>query len=186
MHLELAEGAPGNFRYRRTIPAYHRRANDVPAHYRYLQDSSLFSFRLNDCDCNNLSTKVIQNKTGYLFVLVPDPAGKQAPRAVREDMFDALPADEFAKIIAYIEPVNSPEVLNEVIARRCQAGLGDGEIPSSSIHPRSTVPAERAINTVHSVFQASLNRESFWDKKIFGIKTKYVGGAAALYLLLKH
>ncbi len=180
--IELAE--PGRKRKRTYVQGYNRKANYVPGYSRskpHLNDSSLFSFRLNDCNCEHpLNGGAVVNRIPYL--VVPDPCGTMAPRAVRVDMFDDLPEEEFCALLDYVQDHNDQETIDLAIVRYMDTGMAD-PIP---------FPGNTAIGAVLSVFETEPNDEtvtttSFWDETTFGIPNKVAvpGGALLLYLLLK-
>lgn len=177
MVLELAEGdllsRRGGYHGFKTsvqVRPYDRSANHVPGYtrrYPRLSDSSLFSFKLAD-------------GSDYLFITVPDPANKQAPRLVREDLFDGLSDYEYQKLIAYVEPFNDPALLHQAINNRLSKGLSD-PIISGTATASGVVSSAFLMPTNSSTVVSS----SIWDKTILGVPVKYAAVAAGVLFLLK-
>ncbi len=171
MKLELAEGRGGyrGYKARYEVHGYDRSANYVPGYS--LNDSSLFSFRLNDAvEC----------------VAIPDPLNVNPPVYVQEDILDELPDTEFGALIDYIAPFNDAALLGRVIQNRQQGNRIVNAGPSAidlvnSLHGLNDMAAVSPLPapTPNPI------QPSFWDTKIFGIPTKYIAGGAAAYLLLK-
>lgn len=177
MTLELAEeglskrGGYKGFVTRYQVGGYNRAANHVPGYMRRfprrLNDSSLMTFKLAD-------------GSALLYICVPDPQGKQAPRLVREDMFDGLPNTEFEKLMIYVAPCNSQQVLQQAIERRMNKGLSDDAV----IQPDT---AAEVVESAHTMVPngATVKSTSFFDLKILGVPVKWLALGAGAWFLLK-